>query len=297
MARKPKTQDTVAYWRHEAQRLTLLTSFFLTPLLATSVALIPRGFPRQASRTRRRTRPLAPPASSPTRTPCWRSARSRRIPDGLCRGGLDQPLTLSVRSAGTWFGVRSRLWRRSTRGARSATKRRGLRDVWRRIPRRRVIVPVEHSGQRLGLAQQSRSQPALALGGWSLPTRYLGFSRRRSAALRFGLVGCSITPGVWGWLLRGCDVRWLRIVVLAICAGVAASWLRPAASVVASSASSECSPGAHTLAPAGVAAVPGDRQRRLHEPAHARPYGLRRRREPVPAGEPRSSSRTERRSA
>lgn len=76
MARKPKTQDTVAYWRHEAQRLTLLTSFFLTPLLATSVALIPRGSPRQASRTRRRTRPLAPPASSPTRTPCWRSARS-----------------------------------------------------------------------------------------------------------------------------------------------------------------------------------------------------------------------------
>ena len=51
-------------------------------------------------------------------------------------------------------------------------------------------------------------------------------------------------------------MRWLRIVVLAICAGVAASWLRPAASVVASSASSECSPGAHTLAPEGSRLYP-----------------------------------------
>ena len=36
----------------------------------------------------------------------------------------------------------------------------------------------------------------------------------------------------------------------------------------------------------GLAALPRDRQRRLHEPAHAHPHGLRRRREPVPAGEP-----------
>ena len=51
-------------------------------------------------------------------------------------------------------------------------------------------------------------------------------------------------------------MRWLRIVVLAMCAGVAASWLGPAASVVASSAGGGCSPGAHTLAPAGSRLYP-----------------------------------------
>jgi hypothetical protein len=51
-------------------------------------------------------------------------------------------------------------------------------------------------------------------------------------------------------------VRWLRIVVVATCAGVAASWLGPAGSVVASSASGGCSPGAHTLAPAGSRLYP-----------------------------------------
>ena len=51
-------------------------------------------------------------------------------------------------------------------------------------------------------------------------------------------------------------MRWLRIVVLAMCAGVAASWLGPAASVVASSAGGGCSPGAHTLAPPGSRLYP-----------------------------------------
>ncbi len=51
-------------------------------------------------------------------------------------------------------------------------------------------------------------------------------------------------------------MRWLRIVVLATCAGVAAPWLGPAASVGASSASGGCSPGAHTLAPPGSRLYP-----------------------------------------
>ena len=51
-------------------------------------------------------------------------------------------------------------------------------------------------------------------------------------------------------------MRWLRIVVLAMCAGVAASWLGPIASVVASSAGGGCSPGAHTLAPPGSRLYP-----------------------------------------
>ena len=51
-------------------------------------------------------------------------------------------------------------------------------------------------------------------------------------------------------------MRWLRIVVLAMCAGGAASWLGPTASVVASSAGGGCSPGAHTLAPPGSRLYP-----------------------------------------
>ena len=48
----------------------------------------------------------------------------------------------------------------------------------------------------------------------------------------------------------------LLIVVLATCAAAAASSLGPAASVGASSASGNCSPGAHTLAPPGSRLYP-----------------------------------------
>jgi len=51
-------------------------------------------------------------------------------------------------------------------------------------------------------------------------------------------------------------VRRLLIVVLATCAGVAAPWLGPAASVGAAAASGGCSPGAHTLAPPGSRLYP-----------------------------------------
>jgi len=43
-------------------------------------------------------------------------------------------------------------------------------------------------------------------------------------------------------------VRWLRFVVLATVAGMAAVWVAPAASIGAASSRQTCSPGAHTLA-------------------------------------------------
>jgi hypothetical protein len=51
-------------------------------------------------------------------------------------------------------------------------------------------------------------------------------------------------------------VRWLRFVVLATVAGMAAVWVAPAASIGAASSRLTCSPGAHTLAPPGSRLYP-----------------------------------------
>src|SRR5436190_10634243 len=64
-------------------------------------------------------------------------------------------------------------------------------------------------------------------------------------------------PASVGVSLEGVlHVRWLRFVVLATLAGVTAVWVAPSASIGATSSRQACSPGAHTLAPAGSRLYP-----------------------------------------